>query len=274
MTGAGLEAAQPLGETVAGLFSHTLLLAVAVTRVAAAFLVLPLMAQETVPPLVRNSLFVAFSLVVLAMQPQVFGMHPSTPEWVALFVREGTIGLVIGFMFGTLLWAFEAAGQIIDTKTGATMAQIVDPLSGDTTSLSGAFLSRMGNFAFMFSGGLLLLATVLLQSYAVWPLSASGPHFVLRGVGVFETGFSNLMGLALMFAAPALVILTVVEAGMGLANRFAPQLNVFSMSLSIKAWLSTLILLATSGLMVQTLLDQLASRTPQVMAVLRAFARM
>lgn len=270
MNGAG----PGLGHGVEGLFSQTLLLAIAVTRVATAFSVLPLLSQDVIMPMVRNSLFMGFSLVVLAMQPAVLSLHPSAPEWVALFAREATIGLVIGFLFGVVLWAFQTAGQIIDIKTGATMAQIVDPLSGEQTSLSGAFLGRLGNFAFVMSGGLLALTTVLLQSYAIWPLSASAPHFTLRGVGVFETGFSNLMGEALIFAAPALVILTVVEAGMGLANRFAPQLNVFSMSLSIKAWLATLILLATSGLMVQALLDDLATRSPMVIDVLKAFARL
>ena len=260
-------------QALGGFFGQALLLAIAVSRTAAAFTLLPIMTPDLVPPLVRNSLFVSFSLVVIALQPAVLSLHLTTPQWVGLFAREAAIGLIIGFLFGIILWAFQAAGQIIDAKAGTTMAEIVDPLSGQTTSLNGAFLGRLGNFIFMFSGGLLLLVTVILQSYAIWPLSSAAPHFALRGVGVFESEFSRLMGLAVVFAAPALVILTVVEAGMGLMNRFAPQLNVFAMSLSIKAWLATLILLATSGLLIQALLDDIAARPGAIMAVLRALAK-
>lgn len=261
--------AQALG----GVFGQALLLAIAVTRTASAFAVLPIMTPDLVPPMVRNSLFVSFSLIVIAMQPDALNLHLTAPQWTGLFLREAAIGLMIGFLFGTILWSFQAAGQIIDAKAGTTIAEVVDPLSGQTTSLNGAFLGRLGNFVFMFSGGLLLLVTVLLQSYAIWPLSPSAPHFTLRGVGLFETEFSRLMGLALVFSAPALVLLTLVEAGMGLMNRFAPQLNVFAMSLSIKAWLATLILLATSGLLIQALLDDIAARPGAIMAVLRALAK-
>lgn len=259
--------------TLNGFLSQALLLAVAVTRTAAAFSLMPILTPEIVPALVRNSLFVGFSLIVLATQPQVLRLQLSSPEWVALFAREGSIGLAIGFLFGVMLWAFEAAGRIIDAKAGAATAEIVDPLSGETTSLNGAFLSRLAAFVFMFSGGLLMFVTVLLRSYAIWPLAAAAPHFALAGAGVFESAFARLMGLALVFAAPALVLLTLAEGAMGLMNRFAPQLNVFSMSLSLKAWLATLIILATCGLFIESLENEIASRPAAIEAVLKSMAR-
>lgn len=261
------------GDVMGGFFDQALILAIGVTRTAAAFTLMPLLTPETVPPLVRNSLFVGFALIVIAIQPEAARMQLSMPQWVGLFGREAIIGLVIGFFFATILWAFEAAGQIIDAKSGATMAQIVDPLSGATTSLNGAFLGRMANFVFMFSGGLLLLVTVLVGSYAVFPISPSAPRLSIGAVGVFEGEFSRVMALAVTFAAPALVLLTIVEGGMGLMNRFAPQLNVFSLSLAIKAWLATLIVLATSGLLVDALMNEIASRPQAVNALLRGLAR-
>ena len=203
------------GSLMGGAFDQALVLAVGVTRTAAAFLLLPIMTPELVPPLVRNSLFVGFSLIVIALQPDLAVMRLSAPQWVGLFAREAVIGVVIGFFFATILWAFDAAGRIIDAKSGATMAQIVDPLSGETTSLNGAFLGRLANFVFMFSGGLLLLVTVLISSFAVFPISPTAPRLLLRETGVFEGEFARFMALAVTIAAPALVLLTVVEGGMG-----------------------------------------------------------
>ncbi len=223
--------------------------------------------------MVRNSLFVGFSLIVIALQPDLANMRLTMPGWIGLFAREAVIGLVIGFFFATILWAFEAAGSVIDAKSGATMAQIVDPLSGQNTTLNGAFLGRLANFVFMFSGGLLLLVNVLLQSYAIFPIAPSAPRLELHGAALFEGEFGRFMSLTVAFAAPALVILTVVEGGLGILNRFAPQLNVFTLSLAVKSWLAVLIVLATSGLLIQTLISEIAERPAVVMEVLRSLAR-
>jgi len=49
------------------LTNKTLILGVAITRIAAAFLVLPLFSNELVPATVRNSIFVSFALIVMVM---------------------------------------------------------------------------------------------------------------------------------------------------------------------------------------------------------------
>lgn len=255
------------------LFSQTLLVGLALTRVAAAFALVPLLSPETVPPLVRNSLFLAFGLIILAYQPDLLAAQLTTPQALTLFAKEAFVGVVIGFLFGTLLWAFEAAGQIIDTKVGATMAQVVDPLSGHQTSLNGEFLGRMANFVFIFSGGLLLMVGVILESYAIWPITQLAPQLKPAGVGVFETEFSRLLTYAVVFAAPALVVLFVVDAGLGLINRFAPQLNVFSLGMAIKSWLATAVLLATAAGLIQVLLSDMAQRGPYIIDVLRSIVR-
>ena len=257
-----------------GLYGQVLILAVAITRVATAFALVPVFAPDTLPPLVRNSVFVAFAIMALAFQPGAASLVDLTPEaWAGLFAREALIGLLIGFFFSAILWAFEAAGQIIDLKVGASLAQLIDPLSGHDTSLNGAFLGRLANFVFMFSGGLLLLATVILESYAIWPLTSTGPRFQMAGLPLVVGEFSRLMTLAVLIAAPAVIVLHLVESGLGLINRFAPELNVFSLSLSIKSWLATLVLLATSSTLVQMLLDDTLSRRGVVLDLLRAFAR-
>lgn len=257
---------------IEGLYGPTLILAVAVTRVAAAFLLLPVFSPDTIPPMIRNSIFVAFALIALSMQPDAARLSLEPQDFAALFAREALIGLLIGFFFSAILWAFEAAGQIIDMKVGSSMAQLVDPMSGHDTSLNGAFLGRMATFVFMFSGGLLLVATVILESYAIWPLSPEAPAFRLQGLTLVSGEFSRLMTLAILIAAPAVIVLHLSEVGLGLINRFAPELNVFSLSLSIKSWLATLTLLATSATLVQMLLEDTFSRRGVVLDMLRAFA--
>lgn len=251
------------------IFANTMVLAVGATRVAAAFMLLPLLSPETVPALVRNSLFLAFGIIIITLQPQVAQMELPTVQWIMIFAKEAVVGLVIGFFFGTMLWALEAAGQIIDAKVGATMAQVVDPLSGHQTSLTGEFLGRLANFVFMFSGGLLLMVGVILDSYAIWPIGSLTPILSLKSLALFEGEFSRLMVMAVMLATPALVVLYLVDGGLGLVNRYAPQLNVFSLGLAIKSWIATAVVLAMLTGLVQLLLNEIGARPSTILQVLR-----
>lgn len=260
-------------EGLDSLFDNAILVAVSTTRVATTFLLMPLLSPQTVPAMVRNSIFLVFGLAVLTMQPQVTQMTLPTVQWILLFGKEALVGVVIGFFFATMLWAFEAAGQIIDTKVGATMAQVVDPLSGHQTSLNGEFLGRLANFVFMFSGGLLLLVGTILDSFVIWPIGSLTPVLTMSSLSLFEGEFTRLMTLAVLFASPVLVVLFVTDGALGLVNRYAPQLNVFSLSLSIKAWLATLIILIMMTGLVQTLLNEIMGRHDTVLEVLKAMGR-
>lgn len=260
-------------EGLDSLFDNAILVAVSTTRVATTFLLMPLLSPQTVPAMVRNSIFLVFGLAVLTMQPQVAQMTLPTVQWILLFGKEALVGVVIGFFFATMLWAFEAAGQIIDTKVGATMAQVVDPLSGHQTSLNGEFLGRLANFVFMFSGGLLLLVGTILDSFVIWPIGSLTPVLTMSSLSLFEGEFTRLMTLAVLFASPVLVVLFVTDGALGLVNRYAPQLNVFSLSLSIKAWLVTLIILIMMTGLVQTLLNEIMGRHDTVLEVLKAMGR-
>jgi type III secretory pathway component EscT len=121
---------------------------------------------------------------------------------------------------------------------------------------------------FAASGGLSLLIGCLLQSYALWPLAAHGPALALRDTGLFEDQFSRMFSTGLGLAAPALVILTLAEFGMGLVGRFAPQLNVFSASLAVKTWLATFILLLCLQAFIQVLTTRAFGLSQEALAAI------
>lgn len=247
-----------------------LLVALSSARIAVAFLLVPLFTGDLIPATVRSAIFLSFGLLGLAMQPPLAPDALQHANWLVLFAKEALVGGGIGFLFGTVLWAFEAAGQLIDTKVGATTAQVTDPLSGQQTPLTGAFLGRLANFVFMFSGGLLLFVGTLLDSYRLWPVMAPLPALKAGGLVVFEHEFGRLMVVALLVAAPALVVLFMIDAVLGLVNRYAPQLNVFALSMSLKTWASTLVLMLTLGAMVQAIVADVQGRPAVVLRAIQS----
>jgi type III secretion protein T len=247
-----------------------LLLGLSITRVAVACLLLPLFAPEIMPPLVRNAVFVAIAALSLALQPAVDAQRLDALRWLHLFGKEVFLGAGLGLLFGSVLWAFEIAGQVIDMKTGASMAQVVDPLSGHQTPLTAAFLARLAGFAFMAGGGLPLLVGLVLQSFALWPVDAPLAPPRPGGVTLIEAEFGRLAALGLLLSAPALVVLYVVEAVFGLVNRFAPQLNVFALSSAVKLIAAQALLLLMLTSFVQLLVDDIAGRPAIVLRTLKA----
>jgi type III secretion protein T len=250
-----------------------LLVALSTTRIAVAFLLLPVFAPETVPATVRNAIFLSFGIVTLALQPLAAPPQWNVAQWIGLFAKEAMLGIGFGLLLGSLLWAFETAGQIVDAKVGATMAQVVDPLSGHQTSLSGAFLSRLATFLFMAGGGFMLFVGTLQQSFALWPVAQPGLALAPAGAAVFEAAFSHFALLSFLLAAPALLVLYVVDLALGLVNRFAPQINLISISMSLKAVAATVVWLLLFGVLVDSATERIGdavrSLLPQMRSVIR-----
>lgn len=239
---------------------QALLIGVASARFAFAFLMLPLFSPQLIPPLVRNSIIVAFGLVALSLP---IGFDPqalSAGQWLWLYAREAAAGVVIGFFFGTILWAMASAGELIDTKSGASIAQIIDPLSGANQSLTATLLGRFAQVVFVTAGGLTLLVGTLMVSFAIWPLGPEGLALDLSAVTLFEEEFGRFFLFAFIIASPVLLVLYLIDLGMGLLNRFAQNFNVFALSLPIKTAAAVFVTILILPLLAQIVLSDLSTR--------------
>jgi type III secretion protein T len=242
---------------------------VAATRFAFAFLFVPVFSREVMPTTVRNSIIVTFGLVALAVQPSFAPDSLTAMDWLKMLLKEAAAGGAIGLFFGTVMWALSAAGEIIDTKVGATIGQLVDPLSGNTTSLTGILLARFAEVVFVTAGGLTLLVGTVMGSYMIWPLGPGGLAIDMRALQFFEGEFGRLFALAFIFSAPVLTVLYVIDAGLGFLNRFAQSFNVFSMSMPIKAAAATFVLILTLPLLAQAVIAEIGTRADVANGVLQ-----
>ena len=232
-----------------------------VPRIATAFFVLPLLSGDIVPPMVRNVFAVAVALTLVPLIASV--ADTSTLRSIALIpliFKEAFIGLALAYAFSIIFWALAGAGEIIDAKIGTTIAQIADPIVGHQTTLTATFFTRLAAFLFVAFGGLPLFVGLLLQSYTVWPVYAPWPVLEFGEGNIFVLRFSELVSLMLLLASPVLLVLTLVEFGFGLVNRFAERLNVFTLSLAAKAWVSILVIVLALGTVVEYFLRWLASQ--------------
>ena len=237
-----------------------LLLGLSTIRLSVAFLLLPMFTQESLPGVVRNSLFVGLAVMTLAVQPLAAPAQMDPGRWMVLFGKEAFIGLAIGIFASSLLWAVESAGMLIDGKAGTSMGQMVDPLSGNQTSNTGLFLARLGTYVFMASGGFMFLVGLLLESYAVWPVISTLPQLRPDASDSFESALARMMLLMLMLAAPVLVVLFVADLALGLINRYAPGLNLLTIAPALKSLLAVLLMMMMLGSMIDLLVNEFTVR--------------
>lgn len=249
---------------------HIITLALGISRLAIAFLMLPIFSSQLVPPLVRNSFFVSLALIILSVHPPIQIGDVEGFDLFRLFAAEALIGIGIGFLFGLFLWAFDAAGELIDIAIGSSIAMIHDPISGNEVTLFGEFLGRWANYVFLMTGGLALITNVVLQSYAWWPIGQQLPAISSQSVEIFTGVFSKYFSLMLMLAAPVLLIIFLIDLSMGLINRFAQQLNVLFLSISIKSIVSIALLALLLPTITESLITQLTQQSSQTIDLIRS----
>jgi len=249
---------------------QALLLGAAAARFAFAFILVPVFSPQVMPATVRNSIIIAFAFLTLGFAQPFAPATLSAGAWLSLFAREAAAGTVIGFFFATVVWAMAAAGEIIDQKVGSTIGQVLDPIGQQQESLTANMLGRFAQVVFVSAGGLLVLVGTVLQSFAVMPLKPGPVPIDFDSIVLFEGEVGRLFAIAFLVAAPVLVVLYLIDAGLGLLNRFAQQFNVFALSMSVKATAATLVLIVMLPALAAGIIDDMDHREQVVARVMQS----
>ncbi len=214
-----------------------------VPRFATAFMVLPLLTRTIVPRQIR----IAFMLIlVLVAFPGLAVSFPKVDwnmwQWIAFVLKEMFIGGLIGYSMGMVLWALTAIGELMDVQGGYTNARIFDPYGNHSAGPLSVLMSQLGVLLFVGFGGLQVFMQLLYESLLLWPPASFSPDLsgAVRDFAIATSG--TLLEVAVRLAAPVLGVLLLIELGIGLINRAAPQLNAFYFSMSIKAVAGLLVL--------------------------------
>ena len=164
-------------------------------------------------------------------------------------VKELLLGMALGYLLTVIFWAIEAVGSFIDNQRGATMASSMDPLSGQEASLLGMLMTRTLLTLFFSTGLFLAFLSMIYESYALWPVLSFFPKIGQEVIDFAAMQFSLVTKMAVIVGAPVIIAMFLSEFGLGLISRFAPQLNVFFLSMSVKSALANfLLVLSWAGL--------------------------
>jgi type III secretion protein T len=210
------------------------LLAVCTLRVYALFVVLPATADSSLQGPVRNGVCLTIGIYIAWGQPLQQVMDMQATALLMLLAKELLLGLLLGYAAAVVFWVAEGVGVLIDNQAGFNNVQQTNPLSGEQSTPVGNLLSQLAISGFYMLGGMVVLVGLLFQSFAWWPLNSLGPAWptILEDFVRFYTG--RYLAQVVQVAAPVLLVLLLVDLGVGLLSKSAEKLEPNALGQPIK----------------------------------------
>ncbi|MGC6366684.1 MAG: flagellar biosynthetic protein FliR [Candidatus Marinamargulisbacteria bacterium] len=183
--------------------------------------------------------WIAFLLVFVIPLPLEL---PGSPIlfFLAIFA-EFIIGAMIGFLTQLLILGIEFGGSIMDTQAGLSVASLLDPSTGQTTSILSRLVRHISILVFFIINGHHVVLGTLVQSFRAIPITSKLNIYEASGYVVSVS--VDIFIAALQIAAPIMLVVFLIDFGFGLLSRVAPQVNVFQLGFQVKPLVSLFVML-------------------------------
>jgi type III secretory pathway component EscT len=222
-----------------GIESLVLSVAVASVRPLAAFSVLPFAGEGSMKAIFA----MPSALAVAALVAPTLGPLPSGGAVGLLVAKEALLGASIGFGLSRVFLAVLMAGALIDQHAGYTFGNTLNPGLGIATGPVENLFAAVYTLLLFGDDAARELFTGIAGTYGWWPVTSLLPE-PWAGVDatVLAGHVQQLAELVIRLAGPAIGLLLAADVCVAIAARYAQQLNVFSISLALKALVASLML--------------------------------
>ena len=161
-----------------------------------------------------------------------------TRFWLAAMHELG-MGTLIGFGSSLIFFAASMGGEFLDTVRGTLTANLMVPQLQVQTTLMGDFYFQLFVVLYLLGGGHLFFLSAVFDSLQLFPPTGAFPAAAVVNASFLKMAVS-LFGIMVKVVAPAILVLVMVDVVLGVANRMAPQLDVFFVGLGLKPALGLL----------------------------------
>ena len=210
-----------------------LLFAVVLARVGGLVTFAPFWSHKTVPRQIRILLALALAAVVTpVIAPRLPTPPDESPSLALVILGELAIGCALGLVAQLIFNGLEVAAHVVSSQMGFSLASIIDPQTHAQTTAFGTIAQMCGLVIMLAADGhhWLLLATV--KSFHTIAPGGFTPSPDLAQLFLRLSADAFAVGVAL--AAPAIIVLLMVEVALAIAGRITPQLQVMILGFPIK----------------------------------------
>ena len=204
----------------------------ALARVSGVIAFVPIPGLSAGPDASRIVLALALTATLVPLWPAPAVDQFAIGRLVGWIVSEAALGMTVGIAVAFLLEGIQMAAQIIGLQAGYSYASTVDPSTQadtNTLQLMAQLFAGCLFFAFGFDRQVIQVLAKSFESVPSATYSATRPAaeaLIQLGSGIFSTG--------LQLAIPVLALLLLIDIAFAVLGRLQTQLQVLSMSFSVK----------------------------------------
>ncbi|MCW8905440.1 MULTISPECIES: flagellar biosynthetic protein FliR [Sedimenticola] len=212
-------------------------------RIGALMVSAPVFSSRQTPLLYRIGFVLVLTWVLVPVIPPSPVVDAFSDEAFIILLQQILIGVVMGFILQMVFAALIFGGQVIAYSMGLGFASMVDPQNGVQVPVVSQFYLILATLLFLVLNGHLVLIEMLAQSFHTFPVAMTG---------ISQNGLSEIIGWAsrmfnagLLMALPVVAALLLVNLGMGVIGRAAPQLNIFAVGFPMSILIGFMLLWIT-----------------------------
>ena len=200
----------------------------------------PFFEQNFIPVKVKLLLALSTAYVMVGLVPHPEGLPVTEPAALAYYTLiELLTGVVIGFSARFMFFALRFAGEFIGFQMAISISQVISPADGQASNPISNLLMMTFTLVFLLLDGHHHLFRALVLSYEAIPLTGAA----LSNPGNLMLSWTGeLFVIAIRLAAPFMITIFLVDMTLGIFARVAPQTEIFSMSLSLKLVVGSMLL--------------------------------
>ncbi len=224
-------------------------------RLAAIFLVIPVLGDRSIPRRVRAGFAILLTLVIYpSVQTGIPALPDSIVTLTVMAARELLIGSMIGMAMRFLMSATHVAGSVIAFQTGLAAAQSFDPAQGTQSVIVAAFMNLVAVTLILVTDLHHMMIMAIVYSYTNFPIGEAIPYADFATAATQSVSSSFALGFQM--AAPFIVYAMVFNISLGLISRMIPGFQVFFVGLPLNLAMGFLLMALLLGALMSLFLGR------------------
>jgi len=236
-------------------------------RVSGILFFAPIFGSSSIPPSVKILIALTASLLFFpAVDPADLVVPNSALLLAVALAGEMLIGVLIGLLGQVISVAVQYAGRILGAHMGLRIANVLDPQTGITVSLIGAFFNIVTVLLLLYMNFHIIILRVVRESFSI--IKPLGVRVGMNAADVVLRAGSDIYLFAMQVAAPILAAIFFVEVIIAVLAKMAKQFNMLMLQFPIKILLGFIFLGATMRVMPRAVHHMLGSMLDRIGSLL------
>ena len=217
-------------------------------RVASFIFIAPFFSMTNTPGRIRVGLSVFITILLYQAVPRQTIVYDTLIQYSIIVLKEVLVGILIGFAANLCSTVVSFAGHLADMEMGLSMANLMDPTTKESTTISGVYYNYMVLLILMISGLHRYLIKALAETYILIPVNGA----IIRSDALLASlieFMGNYIIIGFRICLPTVAVMIILNAVLGVLAKVSPQLNMFAVGIQMKVIVGLCILFLSTAML-------------------------